>query len=420
MESRWSLRDHPGPFAPVSLHETILYLPGLLATVLVGRLVLACLPPGLPGRHAVREMPVTLAVSFVLGLCVLMLEVRVIRELGNEPHVATFFLPWIALLVVRLVSIPGAMVPRHEPRTEAAGWLATVALVPALAAVFFAFPTELPLYGRAEIELDTRTAFWVLVDGLELSEVRRAALSFGLLSPASVAAIGVCVGHGLFVARRRPLSRRLLVATLLWTPALLEHATGRQERMLDVLLIATACALAIPWLRRADRRARAISILAFAALPLYDPARLSIAVCGLVALIVATAGPSRIGTVKLALAALAIALIRPGPLGLRQADFDFFMENPAIALGSHGLTPWVFLALVGLTLSFLRGKADGVRSVDPPRRELVFLVLFCTLSFCAQATLGPPARFPWPAELFPLLPALALIAGLSGSAPERP
>ena len=42
-------------------------LPGLLAIALLGRVALSWLPPGLPGRHAPREQPVTWAASHALG-----------------------------------------------------------------------------------------------------------------------------------------------------------------------------------------------------------------------------------------------------------------------------------------------------------------------------------------------------------------
>ena len=86
----------------------------LLAVFLVGRTVLSILPPGLPGRHAPRDLAVTWATSHALGVGVLGASLLGARTLGFGPHPALLIGPWTLVLGVRLATLPGAMVPRHD------------------------------------------------------------------------------------------------------------------------------------------------------------------------------------------------------------------------------------------------------------------------------------------------------------------
>jgi len=104
----------------------------LAENALVGRLLLALLPPGLPGRHTPRGLPSTWAASHLLGGLALALEEGLLHSLGFEPSPLLVAAPWLVVALLRWVTLPGAMVPRYEPLAEPAGALARALWIAAL------------------------------------------------------------------------------------------------------------------------------------------------------------------------------------------------------------------------------------------------------------------------------------------------
>ena len=70
-----------------------------LLQLAVGRLVLSLLPPGWPGYAGRRELAATLSASWMLGALAWSL--------------APWWWAWAAVLAARLLTLPGALRPRH-------------------------------------------------------------------------------------------------------------------------------------------------------------------------------------------------------------------------------------------------------------------------------------------------------------------
>jgi hypothetical protein len=112
---RW---HHPGELA-----QNAVWLALAFAVAALGRLLLSFLPPGPTGGHGPRELPETCAASLALGwLCVgalgppLAYGWGVLAEHGSAARwvcVALVAACVLALLAVRWLTLPGAMVPRH-------------------------------------------------------------------------------------------------------------------------------------------------------------------------------------------------------------------------------------------------------------------------------------------------------------------
>lgn len=199
-----------------------------LVISLVGRLLLSSLHAGLPGEHHWAGLPITWATSFALGSLALEAEARLfdrsIWSLDSSPWV---WAPWIGLLVLRLASLPGAMVPRHRPQLARAS---------------------------------TRDRLLLLLGLL--------ALGLGSLdAPASLAprlASALLVLHAMRDARLAPLAWCAVpaAAALLWF--LVPQAA-------PALALVLAASSAWAWWRVAERRACQLACLALASLWLSQP-----------------------------------------------------------------------------------------------------------------------------------------------------
>jgi len=250
--------------APVSFLDASLYLSSLAATALAGRVVLAWFPPGLPGRHNLAGLPLTWAASHLLGLAVLTLEMRCVRGLGNEPHVATFFLPWLVLALLRVATLPGAMVARHEPSTPRVTPLAAALRVAILIPVIGAFAAAPASFGGEALNSGFgRNAFWVLIQGLETGDGVPLTIGSGFVHAASYLALLLFVGHGLRVTRRAVMPSAGAILALAWF-------FGTRTEAVGALFFTAGTALALTWLRRVDPRARALSLTSFLALGIFD------------------------------------------------------------------------------------------------------------------------------------------------------
>src|SRR5258705_6874693 len=187
-----------------------------------GRVLLSFLPPGIPGRHGPRDLPATWAASHLLGSVALVFEQELLDELGLAPTRAFFLSPWLLLALARWITLPGAMVPRHEPLSDRPGPLARLLLFASAACVVAS-----PFIRNAALDRPT---------------VHHVADSLALLALAAFA---------LAAARRAPLARALCVLGL---AAILAAAiaTGRADPIPLGLGLGAGPSLAIPWLRRGD------------------------------------------------------------------------------------------------------------------------------------------------------------------------
>ena len=390
----------------------------LLAVAGVGRVALAFLPAGLPGRHGPGQLADTWAACHLLGLAALHLQLALLVRVSVEPNGWTLFLPWVLLAVVRVESLPAAMVPRHEPRAERPGRAATLVLAATLLAVI--------------------TAAWRVVsvghgpspDAAGFALLRQAVGAYGespgLLGTASYGALLVLVARGLSTARRAPLDRRLLVLALACTPLLFASAAGAGGSAHAGLFVAAAGAFGLAWLRRADRRAGALALIALLALPLFDPGLRWLALAGGASLV---AADSRDGAGRAA--ARAAAVLVGGGAALFALERRMIGEpfaGLAGRFGSFAIWPLWWLAAVaaaGVALArSLRARPGGSAAdrpaIEAPARESLFLGLFLGSGLVAVGLAPPSASGAEAAGLLALLPVAALLAGLVFLRTETP
>ena len=342
----------------------------LLAIALVGRVLLALLPPGLPGRHAPAELAATWAASHLLGTFALSVEAGIFEVLGLSPPVALFLAPWVLLALGRWLTLPGAMVPRQElPREKAT-------------------PLALVLHGLA--------ALLVLA----------AALKIG--TGGTVAADGLAIlalaSHALATARRAQASRALAACVL---GAALAGAIAwlRVPSLALPLSIGGGAALSIPWLRRADRRAGALAVLAFAGAATLGPREALFGAAGIAALWIHTAAPSRSALAILALAAFVPAAL----LGWRVRAPDLEAASVLSPLGAATFVVVAFALSSRQRLLLARGSdaADPGRLGSSMLRDALILSILPPISRGEIGSLEVLA-----AALLPVVPILAVETGI--------
>jgi hypothetical protein len=308
----------------------------LVACALVGRVLLSVLPPGLPGRHAPTELPATWAASHLLGGFALSLEGSVLALLHAEVSLPLFFAPWILLALARFATLPGAMVPRHPLPQEPIGPVAFALFVAAAALVLGAALFD---HGQASSAAD----------------------ALALLALAS---------HGLATARRAPITRA--VAVLVLAAAIAASIHWSVARVFAVpLAVGGGAALGVPWLRRADRRAGALSVVAFSSAALLGPREALFGIAGIAALWIHTAPPSRRAVANFA----AWTFLPAAALGWLHRAPDLEIEAVLPPIGA--------LSLVGVTLALAtrhrlvlaRGgsDADSARLGAPMLRDALLL-----------------------------------------------
>ncbi len=358
--------------------ETVLIL--LFASV-AGRILLSWLPAGEPGGHAPRELPVTWAASFALGGVALLYELlfqhsfRLYRNTEGDPE-SEVFLVWCLLGVARILTLPAGLVPRHPLATVRGGALDRTLLALALSIALVVS------YLRVE-------------DGFGAQ----------LVAFAFLAATILLVEHGLAVARRDVRLRRALLVLLAivswWFVPLHEY------RRCSAALYCTLGAVgAIGWLRRANARGLWLSVAGLTALSFLDPPRWPIGAAGAVALVAATAGPSRLVAagccaISASLAAIAMRFRWPG--------LEF-------AVASAWLAPALLASGGAAMLFFVPAGNESGSSIEPPRREIVFLGAFLALGCATLACLPEGSRsghFDWALriEWTSFLPTAFLLLG---------
>ncbi len=308
----------------------------LVACALVGRVLLSVLPPGLPGRHAPAELPATWAASHLLGGFALSLEASIPALVHAQLSLPLFFAPWVLLALARWATLPGAVVPRHALPHETIGPLAFALMALAAGLVLAA----------------------TIGAGRETSS---AADSLALLALAS---------HGLAAARRAPITRAVAVLVLAAAIAAAFRWSVVQSFALP-LAVGGGAALGVPWLRRADRRAGALSVLAFASAAFLGPREALFGIAGIAALWIHTAVPSRRELATFAL----FTFVPASALGSLQQARDLQPEDVLPPIGALSLFV-VTLALAKrhrLILARDGGDADGVRLGSSMLRDALIL-----------------------------------------------
>jgi len=254
-----------------------------ILTPVVGRIFLACLPPGLPGRHAPRDLLVTWAASVVLGLTWLILTGPIPWPHSTERWI---FLGVPFVLLAGLLALrPAGLVPRHAP-----------------------VPESRSVIGRVLVA----AAFAVLVIHVVIAD--------GWTSIVDAWFAAACVAlvlHALDLARVRSDVRgaAALLTALIALP--FDRAIVDGE-VLSVLVGATVAAGCIGWLRRGDRRELGLASAGIALAPHLGSTGLVVGLACAIAIVVGSAARARARAATWTIGALAIgiatSLLRDQPL----------------------------------------------------------------------------------------------------------
>ena len=353
----------------------------LLHVALVGRVLLALLPPGHPGDHmlgprASGGLGATWAASHALGLMALSGLELLWSQLGIDSSLTYETIAILALGLVLFWTGPGDLVPRHDERVGPRLRLLTVfAIALGLAPLaLVAFKTSLPVTTSLQS-------------------------SFGVLSPATALACfpaGLIAVHmGCRAAGLTPRVALLAVLGLGTVPAIALQLSHPVTAPLGPAFLAVALTAAggIAWLRQADRRGASLAALASLALAWLLPVELTplapaFALAGLLALVVATPTPGRARLGKLltvtTFLALAISCFRvltqlPVPAETPRALTEPLRQLlVSWSLSDFGAL-FILADVVGLIVLFKRPWQSG-RLPEPHRLFLFGLaVLTCAL-----------------------------------------
>lgn len=362
----------------------------------VGRVILSLCPPGMPGRHGPRDLFATWGACHVLGGIALAAEARAAELLGLDLPGTSLAAPWLLAACLRWITLPGAMVPRHEPLAENPG-----AIARALAA---AAPLAVVLGVMRATNGDS--------DRSGIVHVAIAADAIALLA---------CVSFALAAARRAPTARA--IAVLLFGAGLGAAIAFAQVQAIPLALgMACGAAFGAVWLRRGDRRAAVLSGIAFAGCGLLGAREALFGAAGLCALWVHTPGPSKRWILVRSLVALGIGTALGG------SRYDPFAPDPPVF-------SWMTTAvLVVVPLALWRRKrladarllsagaeplADG--RIESTRAQRDFVRDALLLAVVPLASRGELSSLEGllPA-LLPLAPMVLLDLGLALAPPEQP
>lgn len=402
----------------------------LLAIAFVGRVVLALLPVGALGSHGARELLATWAVSHLLGLATFTFAMRAADGLGLElawGSARPFLLAWAVVAGARMLFLPGALVPRHPPRTERAHGVVFVVLAAAVALVGAAGCGE-----QERIESPVSAGFIVCSwegpppDGLPaLLGLEQPGLGLPLLPTTSILALIVLVAHGLAVARRAPLARALVILWLAWLVFLVRGLVRAGNEAELLLAVGGGAASSVAWFRRGDRRGLAIAALALGSVAFFAPSAWGVALACLSVIVLASPRTAwriagtwcAVGTVL----ALVGACWRTEPLSTPTTEVPhasllvaFLVPALALAASAH--------ALRGLVLR----KPDPRERIDGTTREAAAIGAMLLVGSLLALTLDAHAWTVFaegmphvPRALLPFLGLVPLLVGLVGAPDER-
>jgi hypothetical protein len=183
--------------------------------------------------------------------------------------------PWVAVAIVRWLTLPAALVPRRELADERAGASAlALRWISAVVVAIVAWKNREILFPRPTD------------DGARV-------LLPGVLAITEVSALLIVIDYGLERARRAPFERALVIAVCACALAggILVGADRPTARV--GLCFGAGAAFAIPWLRRADRRALALAVSSFAGAALDSTLGAALGFVGLAWLCACSARPAR-------------------------------------------------------------------------------------------------------------------------------
>lgn len=378
----------------------------IAGVALAGRIVLSFLPPGPPGFHAPRDIAATWAASHLLGFGLLAAWALLERRVG----VALPWWPLPAMLAIgcaaRIVTLPGKMVPRHEPALEGDAWIARVLRLLA-------------------ITLLASTAF--SFEDLRSDQVSAPSLDvLAGMSIASAFAGLVLVSYALETARAATWMRAsgcVAFAAILVARGFEDEGGLAVESA--VCFLAGAC-FTVAWLRRADRRALILALIFFALAPAFALVGIAPSIAGIGAIVLGTPRASRARVASLALVAATLAGAFAWPAFARTNETPLAglgVTRPLEALpyrtwalqGTQALAGVLFLVVL-----FARWKALQLRGREQPttsgaprgheeavllRAIVAAMLLNIALEKLLARELGDP--------LLPSMSVLALVAALS-------
>ena len=406
---------------------------GLGLVAWVGRVALSLSPPGRPGGHAPHQLVTTWATSHLVGVIVLAAESALFERLGVDTRTSQVVVwmcaPWLLVLLARRALTPAAMVPRHEAQAERPGRTAAIALfvvgIATLTPWMRAFVRRTPAVALDGLNGLERCVSWWTGDPLPAAA----------LYSASFVALIVLLGYGLRAARRSPLGRRVVLAVFVLTPVVQGLALAITPAVLVALCIGAGAAFAIPWLRRADRRAATLSALSFSGAGLFDPRAALLGLVALASVGIVSASASRRRWINLSLGTwVPLALLG----GAHHALLDAFVDlttfrarlgslvRAAAAFDTWELRWFALLPVLIVAVRWVRRSSpptDDAQTPGPQRpiettaRELAALLATLTLGLLAQATSSTLDR---DAALLPIAAVGALCAGLTLIRAERP
>ncbi len=316
-------------FAPSELAGA---LTGIALISGVGRVALSWLPAGPTGSHRLRALPLTWAVSFLLGLVLLGAQALIFFGTPESKDLLLLFGPWVLLFGLRLATLPGAFVPRHEygePPWIGVDKLGLAGILAVGAWLLYAVHTgdvrwESPTYYQGSVPPEWYSAS----TGTGMDLLRRLAgiadeEGITLLTTGALIAWVLCFHEGLVRARHRRSWRLASTAALFAALVLFAHGPTPFEQTLSWLLpgalIAGGCSFLASWVRRADRRSMMLSAAFFSGATLQGDLGL-LAFPGLIPL-VAFAAPGSRKKVLLGTAATFLALCLL-PQVLRSGDTE--------------------------------------------------------------------------------------------------
>jgi hypothetical protein len=297
----------------------------LAALLLAGRIVLAWLPAGRLGASELRELPATLAASFVLQCAAGYAAIVLIRTLGLPRDWLRALLPAICLLgIVRWLTLPATFVPTPPPRVKPSS--------PFLSAIHAACAAALAI---------------VLIG--PFLEERSPSGSFANRLIASVPYLAL---PALLESALRELEVRASLRVLVWlVPPLLiylvpESLVYTHDVSRTPLLFGSGVAFAAVARLRADRRALAFSAIAFGALSTLV-AGWPLAAAGLVGLVIVAPGATLLERASWPLACAVVFAPLAWPL---------IESRPA------GATYFAVVAIPVVLFALLAGCARGWRT----------------------------------------------------------
>ena len=413
---------------------------GLLVFSGVGRVLLSLLPAGSLGSFLPRSLATTWATSHLLGVSALGftnialstgIGAPLVEALGRPLALVA---PWLVVLVARVLSLPGAIVPGHEHSRERATGLSR--FLPHLFALAAAFLLRAVWAAPATPVADLSNTF--------LGEATATFFSGGsMISPifawSSWIATVLLVLHGLETARRSPAFRWAFGLALLFTPFAADSIAFARSEVLTAMFFGGGAAFAVSWLRHGDRRSASLAVIAFLSQILTSWNGLSLAAAAIGALVLCTPAPSR---KSIALRAGALWLFTWPIAGqITHQMGEVFFDFPAASLFDRvrfALVPANFGVLVpAFLLLGVRGwrarrtnpQHPAERVAERPGRELKFALLllvfaFLTLRFSflwlpENASIEVRAESWANLATLIVLPVAALTAGLAAIRGER-